>query len=116
MYEWPTTIPKTPLIDGYDRKLRDSRLISMPDAGYSKMRNRFTSVPIDVQETFLFTSSEYQIFNNFYENDLSFGSLVFLREDPFTQTVVEHRFKSVPSVKSEGLHIKVSFTLEILPS
>lgn len=116
MASWPTTLPQSPLVNGYSRQPVDSRLISMPDAGKGKIRNRYTAVPIDVNEVYLLTLDQYAIFVDFYNDIISYGADEFLKVDPITGLTKNHRFREeMYTTNFKYPYMEVSLSLEVMP-
>ena len=116
MASWPTTLPQTPLTEGYKEAPQDTRLISSVDAGHRKIRNRFTAASFAISETYWFTEAEFLIFKDFYENTLNNGSLDFTKMNPISETSRLYRFESVYDLNQISYpFFKVVIKLEMLP-
>lgn len=115
MNNWPTDLPSSPLLEGYKEQPVDSRLVSLTDSGYSKIRNRFMAVPINVTENYLLTKAQRNILLNFYKNFLGNGTSIFIKKNPITETDLIYRFKDVPDITQVGLYFKAKLELEIIP-
>lgn len=120
--QWPTTIPATPLLDGYSSARQNNRVESNVDAGLSKQRARFMAVPKQVSEQFIMNNAEKTTFENFYDNTLEGGSLQFTKESPETGVNTIYRFSgdSVPEYEVAGYGKggtiwRITLSLEILP-
>jgi len=113
MVTWPSTLPQTPLLEGYSDVPQNSVLRSDFD-GYTKQRNRFTAVINDVEERYYFTSTQYVTFKDFYANTLSQGSIEFLKDDPETGLTQSYRFVEPYNPQKVGLDWIVTLRLEKL--
>lgn len=115
MIEWPLDLPSTPLLEGYKEQLVDSRLVSITDSGYNKIRNRFMAVPIDVTENYLLTKSQRNILLDFYKTNLENGTSTFIKKNPVSEIDLVYRFRGVPDISQVGIHYKAKLDLEIVP-
>jgi prophage DNA circulation protein len=114
MASWPSSLPQTPLLDGYSDVPQNSVLRSDFDT-YTKQRNRFTAVIHDVSEKYVMTNNQYTTFIEFYENTLNFGADVFTKTDPVTGLTKNYRFVEPYSSSFNGVLWVVELTLEKLP-
>ena len=113
MEEWPESLPQYPLIDGYTEKLReDAVLRTEVETGLAKQRPRYTTVPSEVEETFLMTNAQYNTFKDFFENNLSFGAIPFIKKNPITDQNVNYRFIENYEPEFLGLHVRVECVFE----
>lgn len=118
---WPSSIPESPLLEGYSSTRNKTKLVSTVDAGLRKYRNRYRAVELLKSETFMFTNSEKQLFENFYENQLNGGADRFVRLNPETNIDSEYRFApteptyEVSGWGNDGAMWRVSFELELMP-
>ena len=114
MATWPTELPNTPLVEGFEDFPRDS-VVRTQMAGFTKYRNRFTAVIHDVSENYLLTPSQFTILRNFYEFTLKNGSLIFIKNDPVEQQNREYRFLEPYQFEFDGVFYKLTLQLEKLP-
>jgi hypothetical protein len=113
MADWPSTLPQSPLLEGFRDTPQDSVMRSEFD-GYTKQRNRFTAVLNNVTERYYMTSTQYATFVNFYENTLSNGSEEFIKPDPVLNVSKPYRFVEPYDSERVGLDWIVTVTLEKL--
>lgn len=106
---------KCPLIEGYSENPRDSRLISMPDAGLAKIRNRYKAVPYDITERYILTKDEYIQFLTWYENDIQRGATTFIKKHPILDVNREYRFTELYEYNQVGILYEVILNLELMP-
>lgn len=112
----PNVLPKFPTIEGYQRSKVDTRLISEPDAGPNKIRNRFTAAPIPCSERYILKKGNLETLEQFYK-DLGNGAERFVKPDPLTRQNVEYRFVEPFSINIlGGVFFEVVLSLEIMPS
>lgn len=90
--EWPTSLPR-PARGTYQAQLADGR-ISKTGGGPPGYRRRFSSVPRLVSLSINVPRSEKAVFDDFYEEQVGFGSLPFWMPDPATD--------NWPLLSSEG--------------
>lgn len=114
MATWPTTLPQTPLLEGFQDTPQDAVLRSEFD-GYTKQRNRFTAVLHNVSESYLLTKQQYQTFKQFYRDTLQNGAVEFIKPDPIDDINRRYRFKEPYEADMMGLDIMVTLELEKLP-
>ena len=118
-YTWPTSLPQTPLLDGYSETLSIATLRTPMDNGPAKSRRR-SKLPTPIQCGFTMTAAQVETLRDFVENTL-FGVRRFNFTHPRLRTAVE--VKIVPG--SDGKHYDlsplgagiwhVSIAMEILP-
>lgn len=112
--EWPSTLPQSPLLEGFSSVPQDSVLRSDMDA-LTKQRNRFTAVVYDVEESYLLTPAQYTTFRNFYHSTLGNGAEDFLKPNPESGLTELYRFADVYEAIFNGLQYRVALTMERLP-
>lgn len=111
-----TILPKFPTVEGYTRSGVDTRLVSMPSSGPSKIRNRFTAAPIKSTERYLLRRVHLGVLDDFYKS-LGNGSERFIKPDPLTRLDAEYRFVSPITINPlSGDLFEVVLDLEIMPS
>jgi hypothetical protein len=114
--QWPSTIPSSPLLDGYNSRKMDSRRITTVDAGLVKIRNRYRAVPKMTREVFVFTNEEKKLFETFFDVTCNGGAEVFIRDNPETELNANYRFVSIPEFTPLGTNWRVEFEVEALPA
>lgn len=114
---WPMSLPRCPLIEGYNESPQDSKLSSMPDQGAAKIRRRFTSTPTNVTEQYSLTREQINSFISFYENDLEGGVNRFSKYNPTLNTYKIYRFApgSVYQFEANGVRYNLTLELQIMP-
>lgn len=119
MADWPSSLPQTPLIDGYSESKGEGRRMSKTDTGPGKVFRRSTAVSRAVNASMYMTADQLTDFDDFYENELDGGALPFFFpnvRDPLIPLLVRFRTDAVPEWSSpDGTLWKVSIPLEILP-
>lgn len=116
MVTWPTSLPQSPLIEGFSRQKRQNRRTFEPEAGKSKHILFYTAVPETMDLNFIMDESQRQTFESFYENDVLFGTQTFDFPDPNTGNTITVRFiGEPPNVESNGPFLyNISFELEAI--
>lgn len=114
MIIWPTSLPQSPLIEGFSDIPQDTVIRSKFD-GYSKIRNRYTAAMHIVTENYLLTKSQFDTFRNFYETTLGNGSEDFNKPDPVEGGTSVYRFTQPYDYEFLGIHFRVSLDMEKLP-
>ena len=112
--QWPSTLPQSPLIEGFSDTPQDSVLRSNMD-GYSKQRNRFTATIGNVEESYLLTPTQYATLKVFFHTTLGNGATDFIKNNPETGFDEVYRFSSTYSPKYDGVFYKVKLNMERLP-
>lgn len=96
MVAWPAELPDMPLWRGLSRT-RQKNYVDMPtDVGPGKRRRRSTGRSKTFNVTFSFTAAQFEIFDEFYDDETADGSLPFTAEDPATGDDATFYFQSEP--------------------
>jgi len=113
---WPTTLNYLAERSSLQFRQSEAQLRSEFDNGPARMRRRFTRQLASASFTIVFTSSEYEVFKTFYQEDLLSGTAwfdlpVYTGDTYQTNTV---RFTEPPSMSDAGYrHVKISAKLEL---
>lgn len=114
---WPATLQQKLNEANYAQSPQSRVITTDMDISIPKKRVRYTKGLKDLTGSIDVNTSEYSIFETFFETTLAGGSLPFLFNDPVTQVEYEYRFKD--STYSEaslgGGYFRLSFTWERLP-
>ena len=118
-YTWPTSLPQTPLLNGYAESKNINTIRTPMDNGPAKTRRR-SALPTPIQCAFNMTATQVATLEDFVKNTL-FGVRRFNFTHPRLRTSVEARI--VPG--SDGKYYAlsplgggmwhVSLAMEILP-
>lgn len=118
---WPTVLPQYPLREGFSDTAPNELLRSDTESGPAKVRRRGTSKPHVVACTYVFSSEDAAIFEEFALSTLAGGSIAFDWFHPVLTRYVRARL--MPT--GEGLFSRVywgdslkwaySLTLEYWP-
>lgn len=111
---WPTSLPQSPLIQGFSDNPQNSVLRSQM-TGLTKQRNRYTAVLHDVTENYWLTPTQFTTFRNFYKNTLGNGAAGFIKSDPVEGGNRQYRFTRPYSFEFNGVDYFVVLNLEKLP-
>lgn len=114
MATWPTSLPQTPLLEGFSDAPQSS-VIRTSMTGLTKQRNRYTAVVSDVKEVYLLTPAQFTTLLAFYTDTLKNGSLSFIKYDVITATNKSYRFTKPYEDTFNGVQHKVKLTLEKMP-
>jgi hypothetical protein len=118
MVDWPSTLPCTLVTDGNSGGVGDGRIRSATDTGPGKVRRRTTAMAKPITGSLIMTVAEIAILEDFIEDDLMGGTLVFNFKDPMTHALVPMRFGEQLPTWSEMPGKKrwlVNMVLEKLP-
>lgn len=113
--EWPSTLPSSPLVAGYNRSLTDTRLRTQNQSGADKMRNRYTAAVENVTEPYVLTVEQKEALETFYKSSLKNGSLRFIKREPESGNDREYRFVSPLTFTKAGIYYTITLNLEIMP-
>lgn len=115
-YDWPDTLPQSPLLDGLRESPPEIAIRTNFDSGIDQVRPRFSTGPRQLPMQLLLTTAQLQTFDDFYLGTL-LGSLAFNWVSPRTGDTVEFRFveKPGPYEAITSNLWRVPFTLELLP-
>jgi len=111
---WPTSLPQSPLIEGYSNIPQDSVMRSPMD-GYTKQRNKYTAVMSDVTESYLMSQVQYAVFKDFFRSTLKNGSTDFIKNNPETGLGATYRMSGTYSPSFNGVTFKVKLKMEMVP-
>lgn len=114
---WPAELPQKVLQDGYSEILPDPSIRTSMEQGPPKVRRRSTGVVRKFGVALpLMTGEQTDIFENFFENECSFGSIAFDWVHPRKGTAASCRIiGGSVSIAPMGANFRVSFELEVLP-
>lgn len=71
---WPTSLPQRALVDGYNKEYANNKIESGMESGNVKQRLRFTTAPTSFSVSFQMNLEEKDIFKEFYEDTLAYGT------------------------------------------
>lgn len=115
--DWPTTLPQSPLIDGYDETPPDLTVRSENATGPAKVRRRATAGVRPVSWNMLLDTTQMTTFDDFFEGTLANGALPFNLKDPRTGLTFEYRIVNKPPYQLESGRLwRVNMQLERLPT
>jgi len=120
---WPPGLPTAPQLGSYVKRLPKLTIRSSVDAGYDKVRRRFTAAPTLVDMALKLTRTQVAVFRTFFLDTTAGGALAFTWKDHETGDVCDYRFVDEPKLRalaprqsgSEYWETEV-FTLEQLPT
>lgn len=114
---WPASLPQYVLEQGYGENLEDQSMETQMDSGPAKIRRRFTTSTRRFQVVVQMTPEEADIFETFYLNTVSGGSVPFDWVHPRTRVAKTFRFrKPAPSIQvaGGGAIVRITMHLEAL--
>lgn len=91
---WPSSLPQTPLTDGYGESQQPNKIRTPMEIGPAKQRKRYTKDVDKIDATFEMDDSQVETFLDFYENTISAGVDKFDIDHPRTGNTVEARFRT----------------------
>jgi len=131
---WPSTLPKNVLRDSFNYNPNSGVIRDETDAGYPKVRRRFTGVTTDMTVSMVMTTEQLGIFETWFKaaspTGISYGSLRFdfpkpiwsagVDEDEDDRPTIEVRMKITGppyTVRPDGETRDwiVAFTIEEMP-
>lgn len=98
---WPSDLPR-PSREDFQKTWADPRIKKRADAGPSGYRRRFSSVPKLVSMSIEVNRAGKDLFEQFFEETTSFGSLPFEMPDPTTQGWALTTNDGVPILDDNG--------------
>lgn len=118
MVAWPSTLPQSPLGDGWNEQLPKNRYEFQPRVGIPKGRPSSSQRNSTQTFRFKFTYAQKVIFENFYYDTLFQGTLVFDVKDPPSATTISFAYiGEAPTYETpdNGLTYIMSCTLIKVP-
>lgn len=127
-FVWPPSLPQSPITNGYKESMPSNILRSDAEYGPAKVRRRGGSKPIVVSASYILSTEEVEILDNFVYESIGGGAVCFDWPRPRFSTAQDGtkyvRARIVPS--SDGLYSKsnvgntvdfwqVDLSLEIFP-
>ncbi len=119
---WPLALPQTPLYNGYKRQLPNNLIRSSMDTGSDKVRKRGRFKPEVISATYVLSSEQRNILENFVHNSIAEGAICFNWPHPELDKLVRARLKAGSSglfdisPYSTSLYWQVSLELEVWPN
>jgi hypothetical protein len=112
---WPSELPTSPLVNGYNRSLTDTRLRTSNQSGAEKVRNRYTAAVENIMEPYVLTVEQKEALETFYKSTLKNGALRFVKKEPESGNDREYRFVNPLSFVKAGPYYTTTLSLEIMP-
>lgn len=81
---WPAALPACPLRPGYGETPRPNAIVFSPEVGDDIVRRRSTVRVSDIQMSFEVTRGQYQVFLNFFRDELMDGVRPFRMPNKIT--------------------------------
>lgn len=125
---WPFSLPQAPIINGYKEQMPSNIIRSDAEYGPAKVRKRGGAKPVTVNASYILSTEEAEILDNFVFNTIAGGAICFDWPRPrFSKMKEGNRYvraRLVPS--SDSIYSKsivndtvdfwkVELTLEIFP-
>lgn len=115
MSVWPSTL-RPPLLDGCEEVRAETSIVSQTETGPGKVRIRSVASVSDLSLVYQWSVADVAVFEDFYNNDLSYGSLPFTFIHPISGATVRARivgsYTKTP-VRSLGI-FKISLKVKVL--
>ena len=119
---WPTTLPQHTLQDSFQYNPTSGVIRTDMEAGYPKIRRRFTATVTSYDITMVMTTAQVVIFETFFRDSLKYGTVRVNFPNPLDPnlTLAEFRWVSEGSPyqimpRESTIDWTVSFRLERLP-
>lgn len=104
---WPTELPR-PERDTWSKTYQDPRLRRRGENGPPRWRRRFSAVPKLVSLSILVARWQKAVFENFYEDQMSYGAQLFRMPDPTTDGWAMLTPEGLPVLSPEGVPLLLS--------
>ena len=116
MPRWPSALPQTFLVDGFQENFPNTLLRSEMEAGPAEQRRRFTAGVTPLSGSLDLTKAELAVLRAFYSADTKDGALAFDWAHPITEEAASVRFTAPPVIRAAAPDgFRVALNLEILP-
>lgn len=94
VYQWPSSLPQRPLVDGYKRTLPNNLIRSSMDTGSDKVRKRGRFKPQVINATYVLTNTQRNALETFVHNSIAEGAICFNWPHPELNRLVRARIKA----------------------
>lgn len=116
MVTWPSTLPVSPLLDGFSETAEEIIIRSKMETGPDKVRARTTAGVRKFSMAFMMTKNETAIFDDFYLNDLNGGAAPFDFTHPRTGETLSMRMVKSPIYNPQNSeYFRIKLDVEALP-
>lgn len=112
---WPLTLPQSFLVEGFTQEATDNVIKSAMESGPSKARRRYTATTQPFTGKMILSLAQYDIFRDFYRDDLQDGALTFTMPDDVEGGTMEVRFREKYTASLLGLHWELTMGLDKQP-
>lgn len=103
---WPSSLPQMPLIEGYSEVMPTNLIRSNTDTGPAKVRKRGNAKPVVVKASYLLSTQEVEILDEFVEEQLSGGAICFDWVRPRFSTNTSNYVRARLMPNNDGLYTK----------
>lgn len=114
MPAWPASLPQCPILNAFSERRQRNVVSFVPEVGKPKMRRRSTAATVVTQCAFRMTTTQLNVFDGFYVDDIDDGSLPFTWAHPISKVTKNWIFQAGESPTYERFapaRWRVSFTL-----
>ena len=116
MPSWPSALPQTLLVEGFQEEFPNTVLRTEMDAGPQEQRRRFTAAVTPIAGSLDLTKAELATLRTFFLDDTKGGAVPFDWTHPVTDQPAWVRFAAPPSIRAAAPDgYRVALNLEILP-
>ena len=116
MPQWPASLPASPLLDGFQETPPVTVIRTEMEQGPAKVRQRTTAAVRRLSLSYILSSDQMMVLDDFFTLTLGGGALAFDYIQPRTGNSVSCRFVKPPEYSAaNGPYFKAALTLEILP-
>jgi hypothetical protein len=98
MATWPSSLPQTPVYQGYSRAPGNAVVRSNPEHGPEQIRRRFTAAEDQITAKYQMSFSQYQDLVTFFKTTTAQGSLAFDWPEPISGNTVSVTFQEAPQL------------------
>jgi len=115
MTAWPSALPQTPLLAGFDQQEKDTAIRSSMSYGPDKVRRRTTTAIYTVQASIMLDTSEIPTLETFYRTTMQVSG-TFTWINHVTGSAANYRFTGPPHYAAlGGGRWLTALSLEIIP-
>lgn len=113
---WPSTLPQSPLIEGFSETAPSTTTRTEMDQGPAKVRQKTTAGVRRLILSFLLSKTQTATLDAFFHTDTKGGSLSFTFPHPRTNESLSCRFTQAPRYQTQnGEKFRAGVELEVMP-
>lgn len=112
MATWPSTLPQSPLIDGYKETPRPNS-IEADLEGWKVTRPQFGANPTQASVSLMMTAAQLATFKTFYNTTINYGNDQFVWKLPTSSVNQNFKFRGQPTWNFTGTKWQVSMEFDV---